>query len=115
MRVMIYVGNEGPTDLDFKDGDIFAVYPNSWEPGAEELKRFFVVEMSEYGGDQQELVSTEYALGPSPDQPQICHMRKYYIDYPTKLTAAELESVRDRETSVPVMSGRFILDDINRK
>lgn len=115
MRLMLWVGDEGPTDLDLKDGDIWNVYPDSWQPGNEELKRFLVVQTSEYGGQQAELTEPEYAVGPSPEQPVTRHMRKYFMPYWEKLTPNELAVVRDREQSFPVVTGKFTLQDIIRK
>lgn len=113
MRLMIWVGDEGPTDLDLKDGDIWAVQPNSWTPGTEESKKWLIVEMSEYGGDQSELVQPEYMVG-SPEPVQR-HARKYYVPYWLKLTPDELAVVRDKTQSFAVLAGRFDIWDITRK
>lgn len=115
MRLMIWVGDEGPTDLDLKDGDIWNVYPNTWTPGSEELSRWLIAEMEEYGGDQTELTRPEYTQGPSPEEPVIRHMRKYYVPYWTKLTPTQLQTVRSKTTQTPVVTGVFTLDDIVRK
>lgn len=115
MRLMLWVGDEGPTDLDLKDGDIWRVYPNTWEPGGMELKRWLIVELPEYGGQQTELVASEYAVGSSLDTPQLRLMRKYFIPYWQKLTPEELAAARDREVSVPVITDKFTLLDICRK
>lgn len=115
MKIMVWIGNEGPTDQDMKDGDVWAVYPDTWTPGIEETKKWLVVQTEDYNGDVLELVRSEYGQGPSPDEPQIVHMRKYYIDYATKLTPEELLLVRDKNADFPVCVGRFILDDIHRK
>lgn len=113
MRLMIYIGDEGPTDLDFKDGDIWEVKDNAWAPGTLELKRWLIVEMPEYGGDQSELTQPEYAVG-SPDPVQR-HARKYQVKYWEKLIPEEIAAARDPEVSVPIMTGRFGLFDIVRK
>jgi hypothetical protein len=113
MRLMIWVGDEGPTDLDLKDGDIWAVQPDAWTPGAEELKKWLVIQTAEYGGDQSELVQPEYTVG-SPD-PVIRRMRKYYVAYWEKLTPDELALVRDKTASFAVLSDRFDVWDITRK
>lgn len=115
MRLMIWVGDEGPTDNDLKDGDIFSVHADSWVPGTEELKKFLVIQTSEYQGTQDELVEPQYATGPSADEPDIRYMRKYRVDYWKRLTADELVAVRDPNVSVPVMVDRFSLGDIVRK
>lgn len=113
MRLMIWVGDEGPTDLDLKDGDVWQVHPNAWTPGSEELKKWLTVEMDEYGGDQSELVTAEYAVG-SPDPVQR-HARKYYIPYWEKLTPDELAVVRNKTLSFDVLADRFGIWDITRK
>lgn len=113
MRLMIWVGDEGPTDLDLKDGDIWGVQPNAWVPGSEELKKWLIVETEEYGGDQSELVQPEYQVG-SPE-PVIRHARKYYVPYWLKLTPEELAVVRDKTQSFAILAGRFDIWDITRK
>lgn len=120
MRLMIWVGDEGPTDLDLKDGDIWAVHPDydpgdpeSWTPGTEELKRWLILQMENYGNDQSELVTAEYAVG-SPDPVQR-HARKYYIPYWEKLTPDELAVVRNKTLSFDVLADRFGIWDITRK
>lgn len=115
MRLQIWVGDEGPTDLDLKDGDIFAVHPNSWVPGTQELIKYLIVETAEYGGVQAELVKPEYNVG-SPD-PVIRHARKYFVPYWLTLTPDELAIVRNKDTgSFPVVTGdRFTVWDITRK
>ena len=115
MRLMIWVGDEGPTDLDLKDGDIWEVKDNAWVPGALELKKWLVVEVPEYGGDKTELVQPEYTTGPSPSEPVQRHARKYFVAYWEKLVPEEVAAVRDPEVSVPIMAGRFGLFDIGRK
>src|SRR5687768_11077848 len=109
MRLMIWIGDEGPTDLDLKDGDVWQVQPDSWEPGALEAKKWLIVQTSEYGGDQTELVQPEYAIGASPRQPVQRHARKYCVKYWEKLIPEEIAAARDPEVSVPVMVGRFDL------
>ena len=113
MRLMIWVGDEGPTDLDLKDGDVWAVNPNTWVPGVEELKKWLCVEMPEYGGDQSELITAEYAVG-SPDPVQR-HARKYYIAYWEKLTPEQLVVIRDKTQSFALLAGVFGVFDIKRK
>lgn len=113
MRLMIWIGDEGPTDLDLKDGDIWAVQPNSWTPGALELQKWLIVEMAEYGGDQTELSKPEYTVG-SPE-PVIRHARKYYVPYWLKLTPEELATVRDKTQSFSILASRFDIWDITRK
>ena len=113
MRLMIWTGDEGPTDLDLKDGDVWEVKPDSWVPGTQEAKKWLNVQMAEYGGDQSELVQPEYAVG-SPD-PVIRHARKYYIPYWLKLTPEELALARDKNATKDVMLDRFDVWDITRK
>jgi len=113
MRLMIWIGDEGPTDLDLRDGDVWAVKDDAWVPGAMELKKWLVVETPTYGGDQAELVAPEYAPG-APD-PVIRHARKYFVPYWLKLIPEEVAAVRDPAVSVAILTGRFGLFDITRK
>lgn len=115
MRLMLWVGEEGPTDNDLKDGDIFSVHQNDWTPGAEELKRFLCVQTGNYGGDTTELVEPEYGPGATPDEPDVRKARKYAVRYWEKLSPSEVIAVRDRNLSVPLMTDRFALTDIVRK
>lgn len=116
MRLMIYVGDEGPTDYDFKDGDVWGVQPNSWTPSVLETQKWLIVEMEEYGGTQSELIEPEYGNGLQPNgMPVQRHARKYAVRYWEKLIPSEIVAVRDPETVVPVMPGRFGLFDIVRK
>lgn len=116
MRLMIYVGDEGPTDLDFKDGDVWAVKPDSWVPGTQEALKWLNIQVAEYGGSQLELVEPEYANGPSSNGPNpVRHMRKYFVPYWAVLTQAEIAAVRDKTQPKDVFVGRFDLTDIVRK
>jgi hypothetical protein len=116
MRLMIWVGDEGPTDYDFKDGDVWNVQPNSWTPSTTELKKWLIAELPEYGGTQSELVEPEYGNGLQPNgMPVQRHARKYTVRYWEKLIPEELAAVRDPAVEVPVMTGRFGLFDIERK
>ena len=36
MRLIVYVKDEGITDDTYKDGDIFQIHEDSWEPGEKE-------------------------------------------------------------------------------
>lgn len=115
MRLLIKVGDEGPTDYDLRDGDILEVRSNSVAFGAEELKKFLCVEMEEYGGTQGELVEPEYGSGTQPGGfPVYRNARKYYLPYWEKLLPDELAQVRDPAVSFPA-STKFGLFDITRK
>lgn len=113
MRLMIWLGEEGPTDLDFKDGDVWEVKDNAWVPGLQETKKWLILEMAEYGGDQSELIQPEYAVG-APD-PVIRHARKYYVAYWEKMDQEELAVVRDKTQVKAIDVGRFDIWDIKRK
>jgi hypothetical protein len=113
MRLMIWLGDEGPTDLDLKDGDIWAVRDNAWVPGAQELKKWLIVEMAEYGGQQSELVTAEYTTGQSA--PVQRHARKYQVRYWEKLDPEELALWRDKTQTKAILAGRFDIWDIVRK
>lgn len=115
MRLQLYAGTEGFKDTDLRDGDIFAVHPNTWTPGAQEAKRFLVVEVEDFDEETaRELVKSDYAPGDG-DEPVIRRQRAYRIDYAPKLTPEELAAARDKEVASPVITGRFSLADIARK
>lgn len=117
MRLMIWVGDEGPTDLDLKDGDIWGVRSDTWVPGTMELKKWLILQLPEYGGDQDELTAAEYTVGASPDSPVVRHARKYCVRYWEELTPDELAIVRDPNQSFAILNDpdRFDLWDIVRK
>ena len=52
MRLAVWTRNEGITDQEFKDGDIFRVEPDSWIPGGMETKRWLVVQTPDFGGQR---------------------------------------------------------------
>lgn len=114
MRLMIWTGDEGPTDLDLKDGDVWAVHLDTWVPGTQEAKKWLNVQMEEYGGDQNELSQPEYSVV-LPSGPVQRHARKYFIPYWEKLTPEELALVRNKELTKEVMIGKFNVWDITRK
>ena len=114
MKLMLYVGTEGFTDDALRDGDIFAVHPDTWEPGAKEKQRYLIVQVEGFNGSWDELVKSEYAPGPGAE-PVIRRARAYRVDYAPKLDAEELAAARDRNTAVEPIAGRFTLADIARK
>lgn len=114
MYLMLYVGDEGFTDLDLRDGDIFAVHPDDWVPGNKEKQRYLVVQTPDYTGPWDELVKSEYMQGPG-EEPVIRRQRAYRVDYAPKLDAEELAAARDRNATVEPLIGRFTLADIARK
>lgn len=114
MRLQLYVGTEGFTDDALRDGDIFAVQPDTWEPGAKEKQRYLVIQVEDFNGDWAELSKSEYAPGPG-EEPVIRRARAYRVDYAPKLDAEELAAARDRNVAVDPIVGRFTLADIARK
>ena len=114
MKLMLYVGTEGFTDTDLRDGDVFAVHTDDWEPGAKEKQRFLIVQTADYAGDWGELMKSEYAQGPGAE-PVIRRQRAYRVDYAPKLDADELAAARDRTVAVEPIVGRFSLGDVARK
>lgn len=116
MKLLIKIGDEGPTDYDLKDGDILEVRPDGASFGVEELKKFLCIQTPEYGGTQSELVEPEYGLGQRPDgRPVIRRMRKYFVYYPAVLTQDEQAIVRNPDSPAGPFIGRFDLADIVRK
>ncbi len=114
MRLMIHLGDDGPTDLDLKDGDIFAVKDDAWIPGTLEAKKWLILETENYGQDWSELVKPEYEVG-SPDPVQR-HARAYYVPYWLKASGPdELTQWRDETLTKAIITGRFNLFDITRK
>lgn len=114
MKLQLYVGTEGFTDDALRDGDIFAVHDDAWEPGIKEKQRYLVVQCEDFSGSWDELVKSEYAPGPGAE-PVIRRARAYRVDYAPKLDAEELAAARDRTVAVDPIVGRFTLADIARK
>lgn len=114
MKLMIWTKDEGFTDGEFRDGDIFQVWPDDWEPGNKEKQRFLIVQVPDFVGDQTELIASEYAPGPGIE-PIVRRMRKYRVDYASKLDPEELALVKDQNTVVEPIVGVFTLADIARK
>jgi hypothetical protein len=114
MKLMLWTKDEGFTDGEFRDGDIFQVWPDDWEPGNKEKQRFLIVQMPDFAGDQQELVSSEYTTGPG-EEPIIRRMRKYRVDYAAKLDPEQLAAAKDPAQTVEPIVGVFGLADIARK
>ena len=113
MRLMLWARDEGFTDGEFRDGDIFQVQPDAWEPGTKELQRFLIVQMPDFAGNWEELMKSEYTVG-SGGEPILRRMRAYRVDYATKLDPETLAAARDPQQSVPVQT-QFALTDIARK
>lgn len=114
MKLSIWTRDEGFTDGEFRDGDIFQVHPDEWEPGAKEKQRFLVIGMPDFAGDLSELVASEYGVGAGAE-PEIRRMRKYRIDYAARLDPEELAAAKDPQQTVEPILGRFALSDIARK
>jgi hypothetical protein len=114
MKLLVWTRDEGVLDGDFRDGDIFQVHPDEWEPGTKETQRWLVVQMADEGLSHDELMASEYATGPGND-PVVRRMRKYRLDYAPKLSPEELEAAKDRSADVPPIAGRFTVRDIVRK
>jgi len=115
MRLMVYVNDEGITDDTFKDGDIFQVHDDSWEPGEKEKQRWLNVQIDgSTGADPDELVSPEYNVGPN-NQPILRRMRKYRLNYAARLTPEQLIAARDRDVVTEVVIGVYTMGDIARK
>ena len=115
MRLLIWTRDQGPLDTHFKDGDIFQVHPDDWEPGAKEIQRWLCVEIPDDPTlDPDELQSAEYATGPG-GEPVVRRMRKYRFDYAPMLTPDELAAARDPMAEVPVIQGRYTKAHIVRK
>lgn len=114
MRLMIYVGDEGPLDIDFKDGDIWGWRDDSWVPTSNELKKWLVIQVPEYQNDKAELVASEYVPG-AGSSPSMRHQRKYFVPYWEKLTPEELAAARNKTVEVPIVTDTFGIWDITRK
>lgn len=114
MRMMVWKTDEGPTDLEFKAGDIFSVHPDSWGPGNEETLKWLVVQMPDYGGPWDELVASDYTVGPTPEENVLLHMRKYYLPL-ERLTPGQQDKLLNPATRAPIVSDVFGIDDILRR
>lgn len=114
MKLMLWVKDEGFTDGEFRDGDIFQVHDDAWEPGAKDKQRFLVVQMPDFAGNPDELIASEYGVGAGAE-PEIRRMRKYRVDYAAKLDPEELVAAKDQTVTVETIVGRFTLSDIARK
>lgn len=114
MFLTVWTKDEGITDQEFKDGDIFQVHDDDWTPGAREIERWLVVQVPNYGGDWSELTASEYGVGPG-NEGVVRRMRKYRLAYAPKLDPEELAAARDRDLPVQPITGRFDLTDIVRK
>jgi hypothetical protein len=114
MKLMLWTKDEGFTDGEFRDGDIFQVHDDVWEPGSKEKQRFLIVQMPDFAGDVAELEASEYATGPGAE-PIIRRMRKYRVDYAAKLDPETLALAKDPNGTVEPVVGVFALSDIARK
>ena len=117
MILAIYPRTEGPLNDQFKEGDIFRRYPDSYSPGESELKRFLFVKIDNASGvDNDELVRQEFGVPPSGlSLPVIARQRKYRINCAAKLTPEEWADAQDPEVSVDVIVGVFGVGDIEAK
>ena len=113
MRLTVWKINEGPTDGEFKAGDIFGVHDNTYVPGSS-MTKWLCVEVEEYGGSRDELMASDYAVGATPDENVVLNVRKYYLDF-SKLNTGEQDKWLNPATLSPVIIGRFTLDDIKRR
>lgn len=114
MFLVLWVKDEGFTDGEFRDGDIFQVQPDDYVPGEKTKQRFLIVQVPDFPGDWGELVASEYTTGPG-DQPVVRRMRKYRVNYASKLDPDELAAAKDLTTAVEPITGVFDLADIARK
>jgi hypothetical protein len=118
MFVFLWVGDEGPTDIDLKDGDIFRVERETWQdppipfvPSSAEKKGFLILKMDEYQNSLSELVEPEPGAGGIGTR----HMRKYRIPYWLKLTPDQLSNARNKTVEVEPIENTFDVWDIERK
>lgn len=114
MKLMLWTRDEGFTDGEFRDGDIFQVQPDEWEPGAKEKQRFLIVQVPDFAGDWEELVKSEYTTGPGAE-PVVRRMRAYRVDWRSKMDPDEIAAAVDPQQTVEPIAGRFVLADIARK
>ena len=114
MKLMLWTRDEGFADNEFRDGDIFQVHPDTWEPGAKEKQRWLIVQVTDWAGEWAELVKSEYTVGAGAE-PVMRRMRAYRVDYVGKLDTEELAAARNPSVTVEPIVGRFTLGDISRK
>lgn len=117
-RILVWTRDQGITDDMFKDGDIFKVYADDETPGTQETKRWLCVEVEEIVGvavNWEDLVAPEMAVSSGSEPASYRRVRKYRLEYASKLTPEELASARDPEADLQPITGRFTVSDIVRK
>lgn len=113
MLVYIWTRDDGITDQDFFDGDVFLIFDDTHVPGAQEEKSWLIAKVPDYPF-KDELVSSEYAQGPGID-PVIRRQRKYRVDWRPKFTPEEVIVIEDATQTLGVVEGKFNVSDITRK
>jgi len=115
MRFMVWTHDDGITDMDFRDGDIFhAGLATEWTPSELETSRYLCIEIQGVQAGISELLSSEFAPGPGNDN-VIRRIRKYRVNYINKFSEEELAVIRDPEQVFPMVTDRFNQSDIIRK
>lgn len=114
MKLMVWKQNEGPTDEEFKQGDIFQVKPDTWTPGTEEDLKWLIVQMPNFGGSWSELTASEFTVGESTQENVLLRMRKYYLSFDV-LTPSQRSKLLDPTVHTPMVTNVWGLNDILRR
>lgn len=108
--LLIQTRHEGPLLSDHKDGDIFDIRPGGTTLGLQETKRWLAVDLAdvEYSEDlRAELVRSEIVVQ-ADGTTRVTKSRVYRVPaWRTKLTPEEVTAAEDRDTDVPLITGRF--------
>jgi len=121
MLLQLYVRNDGISDEDLRDGDIFATKTDAGEAilGDQEKKSYLFVKLPDPANVADlllELVKSEYAPGPGEFN-EIRRMRKYRVDWRPKFTSEEIAIIEDATQifGTGVVENRFTIGDVSRK
>ena len=121
MLVWIWTRNDGTGILDdeFRDGDIFMVKEDSFEPSIGEMskKAYLIAKMPDppnKAAVMEGLVQEEWEPDSSGGT-RIKRQRKYKINWREKFDAEEAEIVRDPLQTLGIVADRFTVADCIRK
>lgn len=130
MIVQIWCRNDGTGLLDeeMRDGDVFAVYPDSFESslGTNDKRSWLCVKIPDppnVAAIMPALVESEWAPGPTPDENIIRRARIYKCNWRSKFTSEEIAIIEDALQTLPdgpyvtsgVVHGKFTIADFSRK
>lgn len=133
MLLWIWPRNDGTGLLDeeFRDGDVFQVKDDSFEPsiGTQERKSWLIVKIPDPPNKvrvMEDLGRSEYAQGPAGSEPIVRRARIYAVNWRTKFTLEQqaivadptqmlADATADGTVAGGVVSDLFTLADVFRK